>query len=664
MADNSFISSSPAFKVIRRLVLILMTVMLVLTGVYAWPALVSRFSDNLQAESAIEFSLTASPLSIQQAVANLITSTPTVFTSISSYLDPNQNANAIPYAPLDEGIIILSIHEHGYKHLFAYQPQGMPLTRLTNGAWQDIHPALSPDGQQVAFSSNREGHWNIYLLSLISGEVQRLTHSTQYNGHPSWSPDGKWLVFESYVENAENSNLDLFIQPVDGSQEAIQLTNDLAADHSPEWSPGGRKIVFISTRSGQNDVWLADLDQVDERFINLSHSQNENEYLPGWSPDGKWLAWSGRTKDGIQSIYTWDFSLTDNPPKLIGAGSMATWNPKGTELMSIVQTPNQNYLTAYHVENASLSMAVSALPGEVNGLTWKAGELPEILPVPFQQIANISPTPPWSPALNGEEPLPGNRYHLVALEGIQATDPLLQDAVDEAFFSLRDRVARETGWDFLGSLEQAYIPLSSPVNPGISQDWLYTGRAFRFNTAPVNAGWVVIVREDYGPQTFWRIFLRTRFQDGSQGRPLSDLPWDFMSRHAGDPLAYEQGGSLESQIPGGYWLDFTALANSFGWERQSALPSWRIAYSSIRYNEFVLRDGLDWLSAMLQIYPRQALDTPTPVPPPTATPTITLTPTPTLTPTQTPYYTRTPRPTSTPWPTRTSSPTRTPTPAN
>ena len=191
---------------------------------------------------------------------------------------------------------------------------------------------------------------------------------------------------------------------------------------------------------------------------------------------------------------------------------------------------------------------------------------------------------------------------------------------------------------------------------------MHTGRAFQFNTAPVNAGWVIIIREDYGPQTYWRIFLRTRFQDGSQGRPLDALPWNFNTRHSGDPLAYERGGSLESSAPAGYWLDFTALANTFGWERQEALPSWRMAYSAIRYNEFVMRAGLDWLNAMLQIYPHEALDTPTPVPSPTFTPTITLTPTRTTTPTRTPYYTRTPRPTNTPWPTKTSLPTRTPTP--
>ncbi len=66
-------------------------------------------------------------------------------------------------------------------------------------------------------------------------------------------------------------------------------------------------------------------------------------------------------------------------------------------------------------------------------------------------------------------------------------------------------------------------------------DWLYTGRAFALNTLPVNAGWMVVVPEDYGNETYWRVYLRARYQDGSQGMPLADLPWNFTPRFDGNP---------------------------------------------------------------------------------------------------------------------------------
>lgn len=648
-----------ALKLIRRIVLILISVMLVLTGVYAWPAWVRRFSSPSPLNSSSALSITPAYQLTQQAFNQQITLT--VNTPSDQTAIPNQNKkfSDFPFAPLDDGILILSINEGGYQHLFAFQQQGMPLTRLTNENSQDIHPAISPDGQWVAFSSNRSGYWEIYRLSLINGSVHQITVSKQYDGNPSWSPDGKWLVYESYQEHAEKSNLDLFIQPIDGSQAPIQLTNHLAADHSPDWSPGGRQIAFISTRSGQNDVWIADLDQVDERFVNISHSQNSQEQYPRWSHNGYQIAWSARTKDGMETLFNWNFQAPENPAIQVGTASLSAWGSDDEVLWGIVQTPNQHYLTAYSLATQSMTLPAIILTGQVSGLSWQTGQLPDVLPEAFIQTASASPTPVWAPSLESEQTLPKKRYPIVELRDIQAAQASLQDCVDEAFYALRQRVSQEIGWDFLESLEQTFIPLSSPVNPGVDQDWLYTGRAFCFNSAPVNAGWVAIMREDYGAETYWRVFLRTRFQDGSQGKPLQQLPWNLNARHSGDPMAYEQGGMLESNIPEGYWIDFTALAQAFGWERQAALPSWRIAYSSIRYNQFVIREGLDWLSAMHQIYPQQALDTPTPIPPPTFTPTITLTSTPTQTPTKTPYYTRTPRPTSTPWPTRTSTPTRT-----
>jgi hypothetical protein len=127
---------------------------------------------------------------------------------------------------------------------------------------------------------------------------------------------------------------------------------------------------------------------------------------------------------------------------------------------------------------------------------------------------------------------------------------------------------------------------------------------------------------------------------------------------------------MEVFVPPGYWLDFTRLAAAYGWSRQPARSWWQQAFSAARFNEYVLTGGLDWFSAMLEIYPRAALDTPTPVSSPTQTPTPTNTPTMTATITRTPYMSPTPtvtltrRPTNTPTPTRTPRPTfPTPTPS-
>jgi hypothetical protein len=65
-------------------------------------------------------------------------------------------------------LFLLSLVEGDYAHLFAFSPGELPLTRLTDGAWNDLAPALSPDGKQIAFASNRSGYYDLYLLNLAS----------------------------------------------------------------------------------------------------------------------------------------------------------------------------------------------------------------------------------------------------------------------------------------------------------------------------------------------------------------------------------------------------------------------------------------------------------------------------------------------------------------
>ena len=186
------------------------------------------------------------------------------------------------------------------------------------------------------------------------------------------------------------------------------------------------------------------------------------------------------------------------------------------------------------------------------------------------------------------------------------------------------------GWDFLGNLGYAFVGINDPLPPGFAyNDWLYTGRAFAFSQAAFQAGWVEVVREDFGAQTYWRVFVRASRQDGSQGVPLRQHPWDFSTRYLGDPVTYDQGGSVKEQIPQGFYVDFTMLAADYGFERLPALHNWRTYFPAARFDEFAQIQDLDWESAMLEIYPRAAIVTPTPYQTPTTTPTNTPRPTPT-----------------------------------
>lgn len=573
-------------------------------------------------------------------------STQTDSTSIPSLTPP-------PTLPTQgsEELLLLSLEEAGYAHLFAYLPGRLPLTRLTSGEWNDITPALSPDGQKIAFASNRSGFWDLYLLDWPTGQITQLTHTPAYDAAPTWSPDGAWLAYETYV----NDNLEIALLALkDPTSQPIFLTQDPAADHSPAWAPNGRQIAFVSSRSGDAEIWLADLDRPGaDRYTNLSHTPQAAESHPTWSADGHYLAWASESQSlGYSGIYVWDSSQPSRPARWVGDGQWPAWNARGDRLVALLNGPNQQYLTAYTLSGDLLLQPIP-LPGRGRGLLWLNASLPDPEPESYQQAAAITPTAAWAPVITPAADVPTQRWYVVPLQNVQAPYPQLHDLVDEAFTALRQRIIHEAGWDALASLENAYVPLTTPLDPGLGEDWLYTGRAFAINSLMTQAGWMAVVREEVGAETYWRVYLLAQLQDGSQGEPLHNPPWDLNARYRLDPRTYEAGGEYVP-VPSGYWVDATALAQAYGWQRLPALPNWRTYYPGARLSEFVLTGGLDWYSAMLELYPAEALVTPTRVLPPTATPSRTPTPTSTAT------LTRTPRPTSTPTLTRTPSLTPTP----
>ncbi len=550
--------------------------------------------------------------------------------------------------------VILSLEEQGYAHLFLFAPDTLTFTRLTYGQWNDITPAVSPDGKRIAFASNRNGFYDLYALDLSTGEVAQITDTPAYDASPTWSPDLAWLAFETY----QNGNLDIALQSLaDPAQAPILLTDDAAAEHSPAWAPNGREIAFVSDANGSADIWLADLNKTDNRFTDLTNTPQAAEAHPAWSPDGSRLAWSASSQTSdYDGIYVWDAARPENPADWVGSGDWPAWNAAGDAIVTVVNAADQQLLAAYTLAGQPILLP-APLPGQARGLLWPGALLPDPLPAPFLAAAAATPEVLAQAPVTPVPGVPAKRWYVVPLKDVDAPYAQIHALAEQPFAALRQRVISETGWDVLASLENAYVPLTTALDPGLQQDWLYTGRAFAINSLMVNAGWMAVEREDVGAQTYWRLYIRTKNQDGTQGEPLHNPPWDLNARYALDPSKYEAGGDY-AVVPSGYWIDFTSLAATYGWKRLPALPNWRNYYTGARFTEFALTGGLDWYAAMLELYPEAALLTPTPVLPPTATPSRT--PVPTKTPGPSPTASKTPLPTATRTATSTPLPSSTP----
>jgi len=108
-------------------------------------------------------------------------------------------------------------------------------------------PQISPDGTTVVFTvtepikAENRTNSDLWIVSTVSGEARKLTNSPKHDRHARWSPDGQWIAFES---NREGS-YQIWVMPAVGG-EARKLTNISTEASQPVWSPDGRQIAFVS----------------------------------------------------------------------------------------------------------------------------------------------------------------------------------------------------------------------------------------------------------------------------------------------------------------------------------------------------------------------------------------------------------------------------------
>ncbi len=580
--------------------------------------------------------------------STLVPATDTRIVSItpSETLENTENDNqTVPISDYEnENLFFFSLNANSKYQIYAFSPGNLAFTRLFENDYEEIHPALNPSNTKIAYSARKNGYWDLYIYDFSNGQDLRVTDSPEYEGHPSWSPDGQFLAYEIYRGN----NFDIEIQPLeDLNQTPIRLTEGGDADFSPAWSPNGREIAFVSTRSGEEEIWVARLDSIENRFANISLDPEKPDLHPAWSPDGNTVIWSTDT-DGYPVLKTFNRAATNQIIQTFSEGDCPYWTVDQVYYLQL--EGNQSYLTSRSTSVSAVNLPSTFIPANVNGFS-----LMEFSTLGQQVIADLRQSKNAIKVFQTlqNDQISNAKYTLQRIEDIEAPYPYFISDVTDKFSKLREKTTEIIGWDFLQNLEQAFVPITEPGNPGIEHDWKFTGRAFEFNPLTIYADLTQVVREERNGQTFWRIYLKTRYQDGSQGLPMQQMPWQLDSRYSSEASTYESGGA-RAQIPAGYWIDFTALTQSFGWERVPAVSNWRTYFSAARFNQFVFSGGLDWYAAMNQIYPVEALRSPTPLPSITITPSLTATiryyrsPTATEIPIETPIPTR--RPTWTPVP--------------
>lgn len=510
-------------------------------------------------------------------------------------------ATALPTILEVRGSLAYTVRENGQTDIWGIGVGTRAPIRLTNNPADDRDPAWSPDGRQLAYASHQDGNWELYIYDLNTGDTLRMTYDQSFQGSPQWSPDGEWLVYESYQGN----NLDIYIMRVDGSQPPLRLPGSSdAPDFSPSWSPDGRRISFISWRDGNQDVYIFSLDDPrPEATLNLTNTPDRGEDFPAWSPDGKLLAYSAMD-EGLEKVFVKPVEDQNAVAQVIGRGRTPAWSPDSKSLVFAVDSEDSTHLVASPFAGEGVTTEIIPVSLGASDPSWTAALLPPSLvnsgglaagvvgPLYIEQEVRLENDPP---------------FRLNPLINVEAPNPVLSDRVNDAFNALREETLQKAGWDFLGQLEDAFWRIDRPPQPGEERrSWHMAGRAFAMNRNAI-VGFpapVEIVREDIGVETYWRVYVRVaeEAQSGQLGEPLRRMPWDFASRNQGDVEAYDQGGRLRSEMPVGYYVDLTQIAADYGWDRAPAGNDWRANFNSTNYWLFRKTDGLDWLTAMRELY--------------------------------------------------------------
>ena len=157
--------------------------------------------------------------------------------------------------------------------------------RLTDNKARDIYPRWAPDGNSIAFSSNRDGNYDVFIIPASGGKPKQLTFHTADDNVVGWSPDGKRVIFSSTRgKGAFPTVATLFEVSVDGGIET-PIATDWGANAS--YSPDGKKLAFMRhpavwSRKHYRGSYAADLWVMDtgaKTYAKLGDSEFKGNYL-------------------------------------------------------------------------------------------------------------------------------------------------------------------------------------------------------------------------------------------------------------------------------------------------------------------------------------------------------------------------------------------------
>jgi len=220
------------------------------------------------------------------------------------------------------------VGDRGNGEIYVMNADGSNERRLTNEKSMDFQPVFSPDGRQIAFTSQRTGSFEVFVMNVDGSHQRRVTYFGALGLQavmPTWSADGKRIAFGS-----RGKRHDIYLINLDGSG-LVRITDDPAAAGVPAWSPDGKRIAFISARHGKPEIYVMNPDGSNQVRLTFNDAQ---EGRAAWSPDSRRIAFHS-DRDGDYDIYTMNADGTNQivATRNSDRDEYPSWSPDGRRIV-------------------------------------------------------------------------------------------------------------------------------------------------------------------------------------------------------------------------------------------------------------------------------------------------------------------------------------------
>jgi TolB protein len=175
--------------------------------------------------------------------------------------------------------------------IYAMDFDGANAYKVSNNSSQNILPAWSPSGGQIAYSSFMRNNPDLYVAPAGGGRPRQLSSQRGMNTGAAWSPDGKQIA----LTLSKDGNPEIYVINAGDGSIVRRITNDRAIDTSPAWSPDGGQLAFVSDRNGGPQIFVVPSSGGTPRQVSFNGSYNTT---PTWSPKAGKHVIAYTTRDG------------------------------------------------------------------------------------------------------------------------------------------------------------------------------------------------------------------------------------------------------------------------------------------------------------------------------------------------------------------------------